>query len=79
MHIPEPIKANPRLLREWVRQCLQVEAVIDGPITDAVKYAAPRAGGGCVCDQCGMEYANHPPCVWEPSITILCSRERVKL
>jgi len=81
MEIPPAVEANQRLLREWVRQVLQVEAVIDGPWThaNAHELESTRASCNCVCDQCGMKYADHPACVWEPSLTILCSTERVKL
>ncbi len=38
-----------------------------------------RAAGAAVCNQCGRPYYDHPADPQEPSLTILCDRERVKL
>lgn len=78
MMIPEQLTTE-RQVREWVRQVLQIEAVIAGPPTDAARYDANRAGGECVCDQCGMIYLYHPAWPWEPSLTLLCDGTRYKL
>jgi len=38
-----------------------------------------RAGGDCVCDQCGEKFYDHPSDPVDTFLNILCDRRRVKL
>jgi hypothetical protein len=64
--------------RVYLRMLLTLEPETDAD-AQARRNAWERAGGGCVCDQCGEQFYDHPKDQVEPSLTLLCSRERVKL
>lgn len=37
-----------------------------------------RAGGGCICDDCGLSYIEHPVCS-DGLLHVLCDGSQVKL
>jgi len=53
----------------------EVESQVDA---EARREAFIRTGN-CVCNQCGENYIDHPADPVLPDLTILCSREQVKL
>lgn len=86
IYLPARLKGRTRRL--YLRFVLRIEAasLFEGEQNEARRNFT-RAGGDCVCDQCGEEYRQHPRDI-EPadpdgfasaSLTILCDRSRVKL
>jgi hypothetical protein len=67
-----------RAKRRFLRRLLQLEPE-DAGLAESRRRDVPRAGGGCVCDQCGELFYDHPVDEVEPWVQVLCSRERVKL
>jgi hypothetical protein len=51
----------------------------DGRSADEQREAFYRAGGGCVCEWCGRQYAAHFNDLREEYLTVLCDGRRVKL
>jgi hypothetical protein len=89
--IPELLRMAAALrppLKRYVAVALRVEAVtMPAAEVRELRRNFTRAGARCVCEQCGLPYADHPADV-EPedpadfsarALTILCDRSRVKL
>lgn len=76
-----PAELAGRLRRIYVRRVLWLEAVADPAPDHDRRLHFTRAGGDCVCDQCGEVYYDHPADLFDDGhcLTVLCDRSRVKL
>lgn len=50
-----------------------------GKLTDTLRKTFYRAGGDCLCMDCGEDYRHHPMDEVEKHLTVLCDGRRVKL
>ncbi len=83
--MPRPLSPGHRaaMVRLAAKRAVREMCLDLPPMTEEQDH--DRAGGGCVCARCGLEYRDHPqdPMVisnaGELFLTILCDGRRVKL
>lgn len=67
-------RENNARLRRFQLMVKHIAILAEAP--HPLKYE--RAGGGCVCEKCGLEYVDHPKGS-EDFLTLLCDGSQVKL
>ena len=68
----EPKMSDNERVRRFRRMTERMAAMIDWPPEDAFE----RASGLCICDECGLEYFDHPE---EDGLVLTCNGRLLKL